>query len=315
MARLRAQEERMAREAAMSMSTGGRILEDRMGNGLGSDVDDAKTKKDKKKDKRKEKKDKTSRSDAKGSKKDRATSSSGVVSSPLSSPSNAIVTLSNPRRADAGSSASAPAAAEVSVRKRIVIEVAATPENEAAAEAARRSLAAFVPTPVEGWWGASLFRSAGRLGDAAAKRRERGFDEALQEKVFADAHAGKTQGRVGLGQLTRSLKIEGGNWKGERVTFGDDGEAQGNEKNNKKENNAKEDSAMACPAKEAKDVLQAKETAAKPTAQNAAKQTSEKKKKKEKKEKREKKEKKEKKIKDAASKSESKKAKKAKREA
>lgn len=49
---------------------------------------------------------------------------------------------------------------------------------------------------------------------------------APQAAIFTAAHAGKTQGRVGLGQGTKTVKVGGVKWEGKRVSF-EDGEEPG----------------------------------------------------------------------------------------
>jgi len=80
----------------------------------------------------------------------------------------------------------------------------------------------FKPTPQEGWWGATMFTSAGCLDGMkknmkAAERAE--FTEDQQEKLYHAAHAGKTQGKVGLGQKSGPVKIGGVKWSGKKVAF------------------------------------------------------------------------------------------------
>lgn len=71
------------------------------------------------------------------------------------------------------------------------------------------AVAAFSPTPAEGWWGAKMFMSAGLLeGLEQKQQRERGFDEDLQTKVYMDAHNAQRQGKKGLGKSS-TLKIAG----------------------------------------------------------------------------------------------------------
>jgi hypothetical protein len=80
----------------------------------------------------------------------------------------------------------------------------------------------FTPTHQDGWWGATMFTSAGCL-DGMKKdikpsiRAE--FTEAQQEKLYHAAHAGKTQGKVGLGQRSGPVKIGGVKWSGKKVAF------------------------------------------------------------------------------------------------
>lgn len=88
----------------------------------------------------------------------------------------------------------------------------------------------FKPTPRAGWWGASMFISAGCLDSMkkdikASERAE--FTEANQEKLYHDAHAGKTQGKIGLGQRSGPVKIGGVKWSGKKVSFEEDAAVQG----------------------------------------------------------------------------------------
>lgn len=87
----------------------------------------------------------------------------------------------------------------------------------------------FKPTPQEGWWGATMFTSAGCLDGMtkdikAAKRAE--FTEDQQEKLYHAAHAGKTQGKVGLGQRSGPVKIGGVKWSGKKVAFEEEEEEE-----------------------------------------------------------------------------------------
>ncbi|KAL4858564.1 G patch domain-containing protein 4 [Chlorella vulgaris] len=119
--------------------------------------------------------------------------------------------------ADAGGddAPAAPAAEQVPKKPRIVIEakcVASAPSHP------------FVPTPATGWWGAKRFASAGCLegldkAAAEAQRRRMTFDEDDQARIFTTAHATKTQGKVGLGQGTGTIKVGGVKWQGKRVNF------------------------------------------------------------------------------------------------
>ncbi|KAG7672834.1 hypothetical protein Ndes2526B_g08310 [Nannochloris sp. 'desiccata'] len=84
----------------------------------------------------------------------------------------------------------------------------------------------FTPTPKEGWWGATMFTSAGCLDGMkkdikATKRAE--FTEDQQETLYHAAHAGKTQGKVGLGQRSGPVKIGGVKWSGKKVAFEEEG--------------------------------------------------------------------------------------------
>ena len=80
----------------------------------------------------------------------------------------------------------------------------------------------FTATPKEGWWGCRMFISAGCLDgmkkDIKASERAE-FTEAQQEKLYHDAHAGKSQGKIGLGQRSGTMKIGGVKWAGKKVQF------------------------------------------------------------------------------------------------
>lgn len=100
--------------------------------------------------------------------------------------------------------------------KRIVIEPRGNGAPEAAVE--------FKPTPREGWWGARTFVSAGSMGDIdkearVGKKARAAFDEDEQARIYTAAQAGKTQGKVGLGQATGTVKVGGVKWSGKKVTF------------------------------------------------------------------------------------------------
>jgi hypothetical protein len=65
---------------------------------------------------------------------------------------------------------------------------------------------------------------------AAQRAGRQQFNEGDQEKLYMEAHAGKTQGRVGLGQGTGTVKVGGVKWEGRKVTFEEvpaDGSEQG----------------------------------------------------------------------------------------
>ena len=81
-----------------------------------------------------------------------------------------------------------------------------------------------------GWWGARCFVSAGCLEGLSkdVKTRARGaFDEDEQARIYTAAHAGKAQGKVGLGQGTGTIKAGGVKWEGRKVTFKEDEETGG----------------------------------------------------------------------------------------
>jgi hypothetical protein len=105
------------------------------------------------------------------------------------------------------------------------------------------TFAAFVKTPSSGWWGANMFKSVGCLeGLKDQKNQERGFNEDDQTRIFNAAHAGKTQGKVGLGQGTGTVKVAGMKWEGNKVTFDDDNNGGGGEKKKEKKEEEKKNS-------------------------------------------------------------------------
>lgn len=74
-------------------------------------------------------------------------------------------------------------------------------------------LAAFTPTPLAGWWGASTFKSAGTLEglsepDAAAMKQRKTFTEDTQTNLYMAVHGAQTQGKKGLGKSS-TIKIAG----------------------------------------------------------------------------------------------------------
>jgi len=103
---------------------------------------------------------------------------------------------------------------------------------------------AFIQTPSSGWWGANMFKSVGCLeGLKDQKKQKRGFNEDDQTRIFNAAHAGKTQGKVGLGQGTGTVKVAGVKWEGNKVTFSDDNNGGGGgKKKQKKEKKKKSNS-------------------------------------------------------------------------
>mmetsp|Transcript_10449 Transcript_10449/g.18236 ORF Transcript_10449/g.18236 Transcript_10449/m.18236 type:complete len:485 (+) Transcript_10449:109-1563(+) len=86
--------------------------------------------------------------------------------------------------------------------------------------------APFVRTPTTGWWGAAYWVSAGVLEgmEEAAEHVSRvrtTFDEDDQANLYMKVHEHQRQGKLGLGQSTRSIAVAGGAWEGSRVTFAD----------------------------------------------------------------------------------------------
>lgn len=83
------------------------------------------------------------------------------------------------------------------------------------------------PTPRHGWWGCSLFISAGSLAGAAlelpVEKKKPGFSEDQQAQIYNDAQKGKTSGKTGLGKGKRgTLKVDGVVWEGKKTTFDED---------------------------------------------------------------------------------------------
>ena len=114
-------------------------------------------------------------------------------------------------------------------RRRIVIE----PKVEV--ETVRKDIKVH-RTSDHGWWGASMFVSAGCVESLEKlQRRPRGFSESDQTNIFNAAHKGKAQGRVGLGQGTGAVKVGGVTFCGKKVTFeeevSDGGDDDGTENN------------------------------------------------------------------------------------
>ncbi|PRW56427.1 G patch domain-containing 4 [Chlorella sorokiniana] len=100
-------------------------------------------------------------------------------------------------------------------KQRIVIEPAVAQSGP---------VHAFVPTPATGWWGEKRFVSVGCLEGldktaAEAARRRMTFNEDDQAAIYNRAQAKKTQGKVGLGQGTGTVKVGGVKWEGKKVTF------------------------------------------------------------------------------------------------
>ncbi|KAL6770105.1 hypothetical protein ACKKBG_A33620 [Auxenochlorella protothecoides x Auxenochlorella symbiontica] len=122
----------------------------------------------------------------------------------------------------ARSDADARPASQEPAAPRIVVEVHSAEASAAAAAAA----ALWRPTELEGWWGRGMFSPAGVLEGMrkAQEDAKRGFTEDDQEGVYMAAHASKTQGRVGLGQAQRAVKVGGVAWTGTKVQFDEAGE-------------------------------------------------------------------------------------------
>lgn len=110
---------------------------------------------------------------------------------------------------------------------RVVVEVQLPP-------AARQEYV--VPPVPSNWWGRRIFSRAGIVGDgsegkqkAEASREEAqtGFKEEDQERLFMRAQEASQKGKKGLGRGALPELNLGNDWKGQRVTFGEDGDAAG----------------------------------------------------------------------------------------
>lgn len=76
-------------------------------------------------------------------------------------------------------------------------------------------------TQDEGWWGAKWFVSAGcmaALDDKLLPKQRGAFNEDDQAAVYTAVKDCERKGRQGLGKST-VLKIAGGSWQGQKVTF------------------------------------------------------------------------------------------------
>lgn len=106
---------------------------------------------------------------------------------------------------------------EESKKRRIMIEPAIDRLTETVFQ--------FQATPREGWWGASVFVSAGCLDglrkpqDQTNHHKRTAFNEDEQARIYNDAQAGKANGKIGLGQATRTMKVGGVQWAGKKVSF------------------------------------------------------------------------------------------------
>ena len=77
--------------------------------------------------------------------------------------------------------------------------------------------------PAPDWWGASMFRWAGRLGGIRrATTHEKGFCEDDQVAAYNAVHDGATHGKQGLGVRDAPKKVAGARWAGSKVRFGED---------------------------------------------------------------------------------------------
>ena len=121
----------------------------------------------------------------------------------------------------AGEGAGAEAATEKQERKRLRREAralaeAAPPDAEEEEEEGADEEGA----PEADWWGAAMFRWAGRLGGVKRSKGKRGFSEADQVEAFEVVTGGKSEGRRGLGirDVTQLRKVGGVRSAGTKTT-------------------------------------------------------------------------------------------------
>ena len=235
MERIRAQETKMAAEAAAKLGvpssgtlergTRGQSDTTTEASGLSSDLEA----------KKEEKKSKKKKEEEKASKKSKSSKKKGNESSKKKKKKKKRKTVDSDSESDGqsddeddGTAAKVPSvrAVEPIVKKqRIVIE----PQGLYTTNGHSNNWN-FTPTPRDGGWGASMFSSAGCLDGMKKdiKATERGeFTEDQQEKLYNAAQAGKTQGRVGLGQRSGTVKIGGVKWSGKKVAFEEEEEKNG----------------------------------------------------------------------------------------
>lgn len=92
----------------------------------------------------------------------------------------------------------------------------------AAAEEDYEEQEAWTP-PAPDWWGASMFRWAGRLGGIRrASKHDKGFCEDDQVAAYNAVHDGATHGKQGLGVRDAPKKVAGARWAGSKVRFGEE---------------------------------------------------------------------------------------------
>ena len=122
----------------------------------------------------------------------------------------------------AGEGAGAEAATEKQERKRLRREAralaeAAPPDAE---EEEEEEGADEEGAPEADWWGAAMFRWAGRLGGVKRSKGKRGFSEADQVEAFEVVTGGKSEGRGGLGirDVTQLRKVGGVRSAGTKTT-------------------------------------------------------------------------------------------------
>jgi hypothetical protein len=105
-------------------------------------------------------------------------------------------------------------------RRRDRLPAAEAPAAAAAEEDEYEEQDAWTP-PAPDWWGASMFRWAGRLGGIRrASKHDKGFCEDDQVAAYNAVHDGATHGKQGLG--VRDAPKKGARWAGSKVRFGED---------------------------------------------------------------------------------------------
>lgn len=112
------------------------------------------------------------------------------------------------------------AAAAKRERKRLRREARARDELARAAAAAAEAEADDGEPPAPGWWGAAVFRWAGRLGSIQSSKKERGFCEDDQVAAFNAVNDGKAEGRGGLGIKDAPRKVAGVRFSGKKTALG-----------------------------------------------------------------------------------------------
>jgi hypothetical protein len=122
------------------------------------------------------------------------------------------------------------AEAEAKLRKKRRRDRSPAAEAPAAAAAAAEEedyeeQEAWTP-PAPDWWGASMFRWAGRLGGIRrASKHDKGFCEDDQVAAYNAVHDGATHGKQGLGVRDAPKKVAGARWAGSKVRFGEEDDA------------------------------------------------------------------------------------------
>jgi hypothetical protein len=107
-------------------------------------------------------------------------------------------------------------------RRRERSPAAEAPAAEPAAEEEEEEQEAWTP-PAPDWWGASMFRWAGRLGGIRrASKHDKGFCEDDQVAAYNAVHDGATHGKQGLGVRDAPKKVAGARWAGSKVRFGEE---------------------------------------------------------------------------------------------